>query len=893
MLSSRTKQISVYGKRSKRFVDASPPENATSDVRDKATRLPLIHRMKKRENGPAAVKYAINSRLHSPPRTLSLTKQRVMPSGSPTRQGVKRGTRLADILAQEATKGPGTPLDEKHHSRGKNHAPGTPSRAPLSNITTNTMNSPAISNVKVAMKVRKKTVSSPKILITSKTLSTVEMEIQVLDAKGQLVKREKRVTRTDVDDSSFELDLRPVRRSRAAAAQIIISDEEDDDESDYEETFDPPDLTSPGLLAQPSLKSLAQRQKSMALSSEKAAPALKLPEPSGLRVEVVVPPAPYGINRLLPSITSSSQGHRSRTIVKQNDTPHTSRSGIVTKQAPALLRYPSSTTAYRKSSNLIPSPPLKARQLTPIYRGQNDGSRGSNSLFAYGRGVLPSPSTPTDSDLDLSLELSQLDIGVAPEEFEALCQKDSASQPDYPGYLRPLLEECRQEECGPYEFSAFIESFPFDPILQDTRQRRRRSGEILTFKKIGEASYSEVFGIGGVVLKVIPLRDESRQRGMTEDEDDEGPAPTDAKDVRKEIIVTRAMGEVHDGFVKLLKTYVVRGKYPELLLNLWDEYNEKKGSESVRPDSFTVSQMYAIIVLSDDGPDLEAYTFSNAGKTGWRKAASLFWQVAKALAHAEKLVSFEHRDLHWGQVLVKDLKQSDKPPPLRSLTHTLNQSRNRTLSVRTERMFMDDLDHGVQATIIDLGLSRMDAGDGSEGENVHWTSLDEEVFMGEGDYQFDVYRLMKDHTGGNWEGYHPLTNVMWLHYLVTKLLRHKNLRAPSVPRKPRASTNIIPIDPQRILHNIKPSLVNPPQNTEFTEKDCHDTLVDVEEWLGRCIAEIVPVRKPKGKGRPRKTTAVASAGGYSGNAASSLMCSCAGQVVGYGVKRGWIRPDTL
>ena len=59
------------------------------------------------------------------------------------------------------------------------------------------------------------------------------------------------------------------------------------------------------------------------------------------------------------------------------------------------------------------------------------------------------------------------------------------------------------------------------------------------------------------------------------------------------------------------------------------------------PDTFKVSQVYAIIVLPNGGPDLEAYTFYNASRTGWRKASSLFWQVAKALAHAEELVSFE------------------------------------------------------------------------------------------------------------------------------------------------------------------------------------------------------------------------------------------------------------
>lgn len=94
-----------------------------------------------------------------------------------------------------------------------------------------------------------------------------------------------------------------------------------------------------------------------------------------------------------------------------------------------------------------------------------------------------------------------------------------------------------------------------------------------------------MFGIGDVVLKVIPLHDESCSGKGGVNETD-GPAPSEVKDVRKEIIVTRAMGEVHEGFVKLLKTYVVRGKYPEVLLSLWDEYNERKGSESVRPGEY-------------------------------------------------------------------------------------------------------------------------------------------------------------------------------------------------------------------------------------------------------------------------------------------------------------------
>ena len=223
----------------------------------------------------------------------------------------------------------------------------------------------------------------------------------------------------------------------------------------------------------------------------------------------------------------------------------------------------------------VPSPPLRPRRLTPI--------RGSHTRHLF---EPPSPPSPACTDFDLSLEFEELTLASSSHN-NTTCH----AEPEYPSYLRPLLEECHQENCGPIEFSSFIDTFPFDLVVQ------REDGEPVsaTFRKIGEASYSEVFGIGDVVLKVIPLRDESADDPSTgkltmnanSGELEDGPAPSDAKDVRKEIIVTRAMGEVCDGFVKLLKTYIVKGKYPEVLLRLWDEYHRTKGSESVRPGMHT------------------------------------------------------------------------------------------------------------------------------------------------------------------------------------------------------------------------------------------------------------------------------------------------------------------
>ncbi|KAF9263705.1 hypothetical protein L218DRAFT_822201, partial [Marasmius fiardii PR-910] len=477
------------------------------------------------------------------------------------------------------------------------------------------------------------------------------------------------------------------------------------------------------------------------------------------------------------------------------------------------------------------SPLIKPRQLTPLRPHRK-------ALF-----TPPSPPSPlSDSELDIDLELSGLGLGASLHAEET---------PPCPEYLRPLLEECQQVQSGLYEFSAFIDTFPYDQVVLKTTQSRSASDK-QKFRKVGEASYSEVFGIGDVVLKVIPIRDETVDPSTAASEND-GPFPSDAKDVLKEIIVTRAMGEVDASFVKLLRTYVVRGRYPQALLQLWDKYLEQNGSESVRPDTFGVSQAYVIIALPDGGPDLEAFKFINASRTGWRQASSIFWQVTKALAHGEQLVSFEHRDLHWGQILIKSTPPAAKMP--------IQERVNQVAKARTPRAHMDDSAHGIRVTVIDLGLARMDAGDGTGGEIVHWTPLDDEVFMGQGDYQFDVYRLMKEQHRNHWEAFNPLTNVMWLHYLLVKLLQCKRLKPPAVAKKGQSSTQ------------------NPPSTAHFSEKECYECLIDLEGWLGECVTKSSSRARGSMKGGKKKNGTVEE---------PSLSPLCAGEVVEYGIKKGWI-----
>ncbi|KAG0709841.1 hypothetical protein DFH29DRAFT_820330 [Suillus ampliporus] len=646
----------------------------------------------------------------------------------------------------------------------------TPMRQPLTPLRTNGASPATLPPLALARKKVKTPVKSSPRAALKPTSPIVTLDIILLDDDGKKVSQERRVSRTGVRINPVTTSAPKVKGNGAPEDPAIIPISDSD--SDVEE------------VPIPAKKRHGRMRSVIVISSDddepppksKIRPTATFSRPQSSFLEVVIPPAPYK----LPT--------------------------VLQKQSPLLPLPPPLPQQQAPFVPLAP-PATKVRQLTPIRRGKDR---------APFRRFFPTPSTPTDADL--SLELERLNISDVTE-FEAL----PSSQPEY---LLPLLSECSQT-C-PHEFSAFIETFPFDPIVQPAE------GDDLDvkFRKIGEASFSEVFGIGDVVLKIIPLQDEEQR--VTNDL--ETPAPSDASDVLKEVIVTRAMGEMCSGFVQLLRTYVVRGRYPSLLLDLWDEYNERKGSESIRPDSFGLAQVYAIIVLPNGGPDLEAFTFKNAAKSGWHQACSIFWQIARALEQAEDLMAFEHRDLHWGQILVKNV-------PVRNAS-----------SKKTGRKLpMDDVRFGVEATIIDLGLSRMETTAG-QGSKTYWTPFDEEIFQGEGDYQFDVYRMMKEYNGHSWESYQPFTNVMWLHYLAQKLLHSKRLKPPGTRKKTAAGPT-----PLASL-------------TGYDEQECYDSLVEIDKLLGDCITAVNKGRKGQRK------MCVPSSG-----------LRTAGAVVLYGVQNGWMK----
>ncbi|KAJ2950917.1 hypothetical protein O0L34_g5286 [Tuta absoluta] len=336
-----------------------------------------------------------------------------------------------------------------------------------------------------------------------------------------------------------------------------------------------------------------------------------------------------------------------------------------------------------------------------------------------------------------------------------------------------VLRRCNQSDTIPFD-----ECYP-DHLLKNCR-------------KIGEGVYGEVFlwrapDGRARVMKVVPIAGTVTVNGERQKHFHEIIAEiviamelsalrapiaeidcllNEGKDV--DALDLHAVENATDVFNEVLAVKCVYGGYPSRLLDLWELYDETKGSENDNPAILPVDQQYIVLELANAGQDLESYQFNSADQ-----AHALFLQVAFGLAVGEESFQFEHRDLHWGNVLIAPTEQKYATFVLRGRAH------------RVAR-------RGVAATIIDYSLSRvtLPLGPRRQGEPPEQDeqaalyndlAADEGLFGAVGDYQFEVYRLMRDKLGNEWKKFEPYTNVLWLHYTVDKMItalryKHTNTR---------------------------------------------------------------------------------------------------------------------
>ncbi|XP_040575175.1 serine/threonine-protein kinase haspin homolog [Lepeophtheirus salmonis] len=355
-------------------------------------------------------------------------------------------------------------------------------------------------------------------------------------------------------------------------------------------------------------------------------------------------------------------------------------------------------------------------------------------------------STPMTISKDESIKQLSSTTDMSHEEDEIMHKLNELSLTDQND---ASLDECIPEKLESLSPLANIlscceqlEVLPFESIYSTEMFEKS--------KKVGEGTFGEVYLLNALesdseyppVLKLIPV--DGSQLVNNEPQ-------TTMLEVLTEIKVSLYLSnlgrlEKTPNFVSINKCHIVSGHYPKVLLRLWDDYDTLKESLNVRPDYFECDQKYIAFEFSNGGVDLETTTLYNANQ-----GISVFNQVAHALAVAEEQLGFEHRDLHWGNILIQGTSQD-------ILTYSLDP--NNTYCVQSS---------GIKATIIDFSLSRLTCQVKQDEPIFKDISKDEALFSAVGDYQFEIYRLMRESNQNDWKSFTPYTNILWLHYLLDKL----------------------------------------------------------------------------------------------------------------------------
>ncbi|KAK3504630.1 hypothetical protein B0T13DRAFT_10889 [Neurospora crassa] len=320
--------------------------------------------------------------------------------------------------------------------------------------------------------------------------------------------------------------------------------------------------------------------------------------------------------------------------------------------------------------------------------------------------------------------------------------------------------------------------------------------------KIAEASYAEVYRItnprGTSIIKVIrlqsPIKPQTKAQiksGLVDEE------PHAESDLQGELKISEWLADI-PGFVIYKERFIVEGKGTKELLETHQVFQRKmKRKDPGRaqfypsPSRYLESTRFLVVELGDAGTALE--DFMVEVKTG---AENILWDVflstAVAMARAEGMVRFEHRDLHEGNLCVRRVRGAREKKPAEGDDET-----TRGGGVKFGWS-------GLEVTILDYGLSRATDPEtiGPDVESCltspigRKTTTDREVkeeavvfydlekdpamFTSTHAPQCDVYRLMRAHLLDNtpegkpisWAGYYPYTNVLWLSYIYSYLCRH-------------------------------------------------------------------------------------------------------------------------
>lgn len=290
-----------------------------------------------------------------------------------------------------------------------------------------------------------------------------------------------------------------------------------------------------------------------------------------------------------------------------------------------------------------------------------------------------------------------------------------------------------------------------------------------TVTKIAEGSFGSILRLQNktdpsqfTIGKLVPLRPRkgpgSKRTIFTRIQD----AASEA-----EMLITMSN---YSGFAEFRRAEVLHGKLPSSLEHEYMTFGAENGSESRTTAKFGDHQLWLFLEMTYAGVDLEDFFHGSVTKDALciKGTWDIFWAVTLALARGEEHFQFEHRDLQVQNICIKEnggyleAQDGDDRMGIKRYTNT-------------------------EVTIIDYTLSRATLEDK---RTIFNPMQDERIFAGQGNepdetLQYDTYRSMRQLVKRfssaltkkhkkivRWDTFVPATNVLWLYYLLTILLKH-------------------------------------------------------------------------------------------------------------------------
>lgn len=250
----------------------------------------------------------------------------------------------------------------------------------------------------------------------------------------------------------------------------------------------------------------------------------------------------------------------------------------------------------------------------------------------------------------------------------------------------------------------------------------------------------------------------------------------------REVRVLLALDQMH-GFARCRGVHVVSGKYPDVLLEAFENFKDTNGSEAqnLNPTNLSEHQTYVIIEMDHAGMPLAKLSSLSAFQ-----AYDIFWKTAMILANAEESLEFEHRDLHNGNLCCRPRSTNVAMDVADELVQNMTEEPLTRLGLSNLRV-----------TIIDYTISRAKISSESEKELIifdtikFWEDNDSSSSHPSDQRQCDTYRKVRDWAKAveakvealaeieedydheavdKYARFLPKSNVMWLLYVARELL---------------------------------------------------------------------------------------------------------------------------